>query len=414
MKCAIIIVFLLYSLNYLLAFDTCPPLDNKHECTCSNETNFTSYECHLSLPDLENYHFEFCEFNNVTSSMVNWKNVTCKFLRIEGKSSEYNDLALIKNLNFNELQLIHITNSLLNRIFEIKSTLVQKIDILHLDYIEKFDLKFGNFPNTQIINTDFSFFSPMKTICSNIFSKLKFIKEINLGRSNISFLDDKSLVFSSNEVVKLKLYNNKITIDELTKSGLWNDMGMEIDAHKNNIDKLPESFFKKFCDGHEFAGEFIRFSIDLGENPIICDYDEIKWILKYKYEDRTDSYFPLKNVACANLENRLLLFMVESDFNILSNRTSSNNPDIQIWPFILGSFGILIMVVLIIVIPYMLIRKCSSINKGSLFSNDINFNKKYKVLSELGSGGFGSVFKVMDNRTKITSAIKKIHLKGII
>ena len=41
------------------------------------------------------------------------------------------------------------------------------------------------------------------------------------------------------------------------------------------------------------------------------------------------------------------------------------------------------------------------------------FNEKsFKVLSELGSGSFAKVFKVMDKSTKIISAIKKINLKG--
>ena len=422
-KCVIFTLISLYLLNNLLAFDICPPPDNKHECACSIELNVTSYECNLSLPDLANYHFDICQFYNVSSSKVNWKNVTCKDFRIEGKASEYNEIDLIKNLNFNELELSAINKNLLYKIFDIKSTLVEKINIVFLDYLEMLDFKFENFPNTQIINFYFhsSDFTAVKTISSNIFSKLKNIEEIELGRSNIRFLEDKSLMFSSKKSVKLKLSNNKINIDELIKSGLWNHMGMDIDLHKNNIDKLPEGFFKKFCHGYEVDESYVRYShnsyysIDLGQNPINCEFDEIKWIFNYDYKDRISDYFPLKNVACANLENRLLLFMIKSDFNILSNGTSNNQRVIQPWQIISICSGVLIMVILIIVISYMAVIKCSSQNRGlGIFSKDINFNKKFKVLCELGSGGFAIVYKVMDNQTKIASAIKKIHLKGNI
>ena len=42
--------------------------------------------------------------------------------------------------------------------------------------------------------------------------------------------------------------------------------------------------------------------------------------------------------------------------------------------------------------------------------NENRFNQIFTVLSELGSGGFATVYKVIDNRTKFLTAVKKIQL----
>ena len=46
-----------------------------------------------------------------------------------------------------------------------------------------------------------------------------------------------------------------------------------------------------------------------------------------------------------------------------------------------------------------------------IFSEN-RFNKKFDVLSELGSGGFGTVFKVKQKDNDMFTAVKKIKLKG--
>ena len=47
-------------------------------------------------------------------------------------------------------------------------------------------------------------------------------------------------------------------------------------------------------------------------------------------------------------------------------------------------------------------------------SNENRFNDMYEVLSELGWGGFGTVFKVKSKLSNQERAIKKVNLKGNI
>ena len=48
----------------------------------------------------------------------------------------------------------------------------------------------------------------------------------------------------------------------------------------------------------------------------------------------------------------------------------------------------------------------------NIFDSKRRFEKNFKILSELGSGGFGTVFKVSNNFTGKIADVKIIHLKG--
>ena len=87
--------------------------------------------------------------------------------------------------------------------------------------IDTFDLKFENFPNIK----SFKLWDMGKTkmLASNIFTSLKKIEEIQFPYCNFRYLEERSLLFSSNEKVKLGLFRNLITIKELSRSGLWNE-----------------------------------------------------------------------------------------------------------------------------------------------------------------------------------------------
>ena len=66
-----------------------------------------------------------------------------------------------------------------------------------------------------------------------------------------------------------------------------------------------------------------------------------------------------------------------------------------------------------------LIEKSKIVEEKRIKSNDNNlepsrFIDKFEVLSKLGSGGFGSVFKVKDRYNNTESALKRISLKGIL
>ena len=168
-----------------------------------------------------------------------------------------------------------------------------------------------------------------------------------------------------------------ITIEQLASSGLWNDKGLDVNFGYNKINKLPENIFRKFCAR---PGDF---SINLWNNSIICEAEEIKWIFDYDYKFRISDTFQLKNVICVNMEYKPLLFMNKSDFNISSEiiliKQADNNPAMIL-------FSILLIIAIIIAISIYLMRKYSSENTGSLIIlNEIRFNKRFKVFSELGS-----------------------------
>ena len=59
----------------------------------------------------------------------------------------------------------------------------------------------------------------------------------------------------------------------------------------------------------------------------------------------------------------------------------------------------------------------SYVHEGEIYQkllNENRFKQLFTVLSELGSGGFATVYKVIDNRTKFITAVKKILLTGNI
>ena len=112
------------------------PLVNPCEC----EEQPLKLTCdRKDLPKIENIQFEICDFISVVSSLNNFKNVTCKTLKIQGRQTELS-LELIENLNFINLELVNLENKLLYGIFEIKSYLVTEITIRSFIF-EKFDLK---------------------------------------------------------------------------------------------------------------------------------------------------------------------------------------------------------------------------------------------------------------------------------
>ena len=142
------------------------------------------------------------------SGFASLKDVTCKDLRIHAITK----IKSIDKLNFTFLELSELDENVMNQIFEINSNLVKRISITSFR-VEKLELKFENFPNIQSIYFP-SYRVSITSLSSNIFNKLKYIKEIHMKESNLYILEENSLLLSSNEYVKLYFNNNTITIDQ--------------------------------------------------------------------------------------------------------------------------------------------------------------------------------------------------------
>ena len=299
-------VLILLLLTNQSTSSNCPTKEVLNECECEEKPlMLTCYDNHL--PYVENNTFEICHFIDVVSNLFWLMNVTCNELRIEGKPSEYLS-TFIRKLNFTILELNDVKTSLVYEIFELKSSLVRELKFDSLT-IEKFDFKFENFPNLIRINNPGWISLKIKSLATNVFSKLKYIEEINFGGSSIEYLEENSLLFSSNKIVHIDLKGKKIKLKYLARSGLWNANGLKVDLSNNNIEHLDENIFKKFCDNHQI------FSIDLKGNPIECELNEIQWIFNYEYSVRTAETFPLKNIYCDKMNDQELRFMNESNFN---------------------------------------------------------------------------------------------------
>ena len=297
-------VFLIVLLSNKCACLFCP--ENME--ICEGGVNLVKLECISEcLPDLNNKHFGIYKFNNVISTIdTTWNNVTCDTLIIEGKSNNFYSIELLKNLNITYLELINMENNLLNGIFKIEFNLVKQITFELLN-VDRFNFKFHNFPNIEVINTANNNNS-IKILTANVFKNLKKIHHINLKNTNISSLEYNSLNFTSNEMVNVDLGNNNLIGRELERPGLFNAKGLQVDLNLNHIAHFRERFFIKYFDSK------LKISINLDNNPILCINDEIKWIFNYTYDFRTSPSFPLKSIYCKNMDNKALLFMNESDF----------------------------------------------------------------------------------------------------
>ena len=302
--------FILYSIitsHYCYGL-ICPPWKILNGCDCTPSTQHLSCR-NKEVPKIENIFFLNCDFYDVVSKFKYLNNVTCDELRLQGKSTEISFIEPLFQLNFTTLKLWDLDMNLILRIFERKYEKVTMVSIMLLK-VDKLDLNFQNFPNLKsIIIGGTRLLARLTTVGSHVFSKLKNLKSISLKYANVKYLEQNSLMLSSNNRVQLSLDKNEITLDEFERSNLSNPNGFDVNLSNNKISKFPEQVFKKYCDSST------KIRISLAYNPIVCEPGEINWIFEYKYMDRISDAFPLKNVYCVNHDNKDLLFMDESDFN---------------------------------------------------------------------------------------------------
>ena len=314
----------------VICMTKCPPKTVMGQCSCEGDPD-TKVSCRkVDFPNtLVNVTIYSIKLNNVTSRATNAINVKAGELELRGRSTSIADIRPFVAMEPFRVRLINLAEELVYQFFEHKSDKVLQL-FIYGNHFNKLDLKFTNYPNVRnifLVNTPYT---PTKIneLPSLVFYGLRSLDQINLNNAGIKYLDENSLKLSTKNRVIIDLYDNDITADQFDKANFSNTAETWIDLTYNKIEKFPAHIFEKYIQYEPWH------RINLKANPIICECEQVKWIFKYKYDDRMSKGFPLKNVQCKNKGYENLLEMDENDFTdctsdvLLSNSSSTSTSPI--------------------------------------------------------------------------------------